>query len=263
MRSFTPFETAGRARVTWLTVILLASVAWLAGAAALQAQDLAVPEAEEGESIFMLLVKGGPVMIPLGLCSLIALTMSFERFISLGRGKVLPVASMAELEEASRTRDGIHNKGKALAYVRQREGEFFRVLERSLLQLDRGREAAESSYADAAIRLVSRMRRSLRALRVIGTVAPLLGLLGTVVGMIRAFQTVATTSGSLGRPEMLAKGIYEAMVTTAAGLAIAIPTLVVYFYLLNRVESISDELEVRGEEFLSHFFDAETDAKKA
>jgi biopolymer transport protein ExbB len=87
------------------------------------------------------------------------------------------------------------------------------------------------------------MRKRLRSLVVITALAPLLGLTGTIFGMIRAFQTVALSSEALGKAELLARGIYEAMITTAAGLLVAMPTLVLFHFLAGRVEQMAHELD--------------------
>jgi biopolymer transport protein ExbB len=94
------------------------------------------------------------------------------------------------------------------------------------------------------------MKRSLRGLSIIVTVAPLLGLLGTVYGMISAFETAS--SAGVGKADVLAKGIYEALVTTAAGLTIAIPVLLVFQFLNNRVDTIIDKLDEMGIDFMTH-----------
>jgi biopolymer transport protein ExbB len=80
-------------------------------------------------------------------------------------------------------------------------------------------------------------------LQVIGAIAPLLGLLGTIFGMIQAFQTVATSAEALGKTELLAKGIYEAMVTTAAGLLVAIPSVIGYHWISAKIETLVAEMD--------------------
>ena len=94
------------------------------------------------------------------------------------------------------------------------------------------------------------MRKYLRVLSVIAAVTPLLGLLGTIMGMIRAFQTVATSAEALGRTELLAQGIYEAMITTAAGLSVAIPVLIVYHWISGKVERLVADLDLDVTDFV-------------
>jgi biopolymer transport protein ExbB len=94
------------------------------------------------------------------------------------------------------------------------------------------------------------LRKRLRLLSVIASVAPLLGLLGTVTGMITAFQTVAASAEALGRTELLATGIYEAMVTTAGGLIVAIPTLLAYHWISSRVDHLVAEMDTVTVDFI-------------
>jgi biopolymer transport protein ExbB len=101
----------------------------------------------------------------------------------------------------------------------------------------------EKQAQAAGEREVVRLKKNLRVLSVITSVSPLLGLLGTITGMITAFQTVATSAEALGRTELLAKGIYEAMITTAAGLMVAIPTLIAYHGFSAKVDSLVHEID--------------------
>lgn len=222
---------------------LLAFLAGLLAAPELLAQEAS---GEASLSAFDLLLKGGPVMIPLGICSVVALTVAFERVLGLSRRRVLPESFQDELRSSLDKSHGDVRKARDLC---ERDGSLYARV--TAFTIDQWRErprVVESAFAEAAGREVGRLRRSLRSLKTIASISPLLGLLGTVIGMIRAFQTVALSSGSLGRAEMLAQGIYEAMVTTATGLAIAIPTLIVYTYLNNRVDTYADELELAGNE---------------
>ena len=112
-----------------------------------------------------------------------------------------------------------------------------------------GREAVEKAIDDVGSREADKMKRSLRPIKNIAMVAPLLGLLGTVYGMIEAFQ-VTSESGGTASTALLAKGIYEALVTTAAGLTIAIPVLLLYNFLSGRVDRLIDEIDEAGSEFV-------------
>ena len=101
------------------------------------------------------------------------------------------------------------------------------------------------------------MKRSLRGLSIIASVSPLLGLLGTVYGMISAFQTASAVG--MGKSDVLAKGIYEALVTTATGLTIAIPVLLLYQFLSGKVDTIVDDLDEMGMEFMNNCVDESED----
>jgi len=97
---------------------------------------------------------------------------------------------------------------------------------------------------------VLKLRKYLRVLAVIASIAPLMGLLGTIFGMIQAFQTVAASGSALGRTEMLAMGIYQAMITTAAGLLVAIPVLIAYHWIVAKIERLVMEIDQMTVEFI-------------
>ncbi|MCL4157087.1 UNVERIFIED_CONTAM: hypothetical protein GTU68_055810 [Idotea baltica] len=113
-------------------------------------------------------------------------------------------------------------------------------------------EESEKAAEDAGRRELTRLASGLRPLVVVATIAPLLGLLGTVWGMIEAFANIASKDG-LGRPELLAGGISQALVTTAAGLAVAIPTQAFYYYFRGRIDRfarLAEDTQLRIGEIL-------------
>ncbi len=194
-------------------------------------------EPEALGSVFELATRGGIMMIPIAVCSLIVVAVVAERVSVLRRAKVVPPEFRSSFDKAGSNADAAR---KACG-----EGDHpaSRVVLAGLDKLGHVREVIEKHIASAGEREVYLMRRRLRALTVIGAIAPLLGLTGTIFGMIRAFATVAESGESLGRAEMLAGGIYEAMITTAAGLLVAIPTVVCYHWLAGRVERLTRELD--------------------
>jgi biopolymer transport protein ExbB len=196
--------------------------------------------------MFSLIRKGGVVMIPLGLASVLALAFAIERFISLRRDKIIPPDFMKRIVELVETDP---SGDAAIKFCAQTERPAAHIMKAGLLGLLKSGDAAEKAIEDAGAREASKMKRSLRILSVIATVSPLLGLLGTVYGMISAFQTASAVG--MGKADVLAKGIYEALVTTAAGLTIAIPVLLAYQYLSSRVDSIVDDLDEIGIEFMT------------
>jgi len=117
-----------------------------------------------------------------------------------------------------------------------------RVVAATLEQAALAPSVREKRVEDLAALEVKRLSGNLRPLMIIYVVAPLLGLLGTVWGLIEAFATVATKN-ALGRPELLASGVYQALVTTAAGLSIAIPAVIAYYHFKSRIEDFSRGLE--------------------
>lgn len=208
--------------------------------------------AQEGETMFSLIVKGGPVMIPIGIASIVALAITVERFISLRRDQVIPPDFMDGLAEAWGA-DRRSTSG-AIGYCEQVGGAVGSIFKAGIQRLQKGEDAVEKAIEDAGYREADKLKRSLKGLTIIAAVSPLLGLLGTVYGMIDAFQT-ATIKGMEGGggAETLAQGIYEALVTTAAGLTVAIPVLLLYQVLNAKVDRIVDDLDEMGIEFMSSY----------
>jgi biopolymer transport protein ExbB len=136
-----------------------------------------------------------------------------------------------------------------------------RIALAGLRKLPRGPEAVEGAVEDAGAHEISKLRRNLRLLYGVGAVAPMLGLLGTVWGMITAFQ-VASVQG-LGKAEHLATGIYEALVTTFAGLLVAIPTVIFYYYFLSKIDALVHDMNELSIEFVEHTTDPDQDRPPA
>lgn len=191
------------------------------------------------QSVWDFVVKGGPMMVPIGLCSLVVAAVALERFISLRRTRVIP-AGFEEEALGQIDRGGVLGAGE---WCRGHGSPVARICAAGLSRLPLGIDAAERHAVEAGGREVQLLRRRLRALAVVASVAPLMGLLGTIFGMIRAFQTVALSGEALGRTELLARGIYEAMITTAAGLLVAIPALVLHHWLTARIESLVGDMD--------------------
>jgi biopolymer transport protein ExbB len=194
-------------------------------------------------TFLQLLIKGGIFMIPIGLCSLAAVALILERMIALRRKVIIPPGFLDGLAKV-----GLSNRQAAMEYCRNSKAPVGRVIAVGIRKLPQGEEAVEQAIEDAGANEVSKLRKNLRALYSIATISPLLGLLGTVWGMIQSFQ-VASARG-LGKAELLAGGIYEALVTTLAGLMVAIPVLVFYYHFLGRIDRIVAEMNDVSERFL-------------
>lgn len=199
--------------------------------------------------------RGGLMMIPIGLCSLIVVAVAVERASVLRRGRILPRNFRKGLDRAM---DRAGDEGGSLddvvaagrAYCKKRMSPAARLILAGLEKMGHAPEVVEKHMAAAGEDEVFLMRRRLRSLVVIAAIAPLLGLTGTIFGMIKAFQTVATSAEALGKTELLAEGIYEAMVTTAAGLLVAIPTVIVYHWLSGKIERFARDLDRLGVSFI-------------
>ncbi len=204
-------------------------------------------------SVWDFVRKGGVMMIPLGLCSLVALTVVFERLISLRKRRIMPAGFVDGLREKL-GKDPSDAK-PAIAYCQQDGSPLANVFAAGLKRLASPLDVVERHIEEAGQREVIKMRKYLRVLAVIAAVSPLLGLLGTIIGMIVAFQTVATSGEALGKTEMLATGIYQAMITTAAGLVVAIPALICYHWLTARVQAIVIDLDQTTMDFIDELHD--------
>ena len=184
-----------------------------------------------------LLKKGGYTMIPLGLCSVVALMVTLERFISLRRKKVLPDALVSASERYWRSGDF-----EGAAQVCERfDSPLARVLQAGLARRRLGLGEMERAMVGAGQHESTVLSRNLRGLGVIANLAPMLGLFGTVVGMIRAFDVISRAG--TGNPNLVAEGISEALLTTAAGLLIGIPALAAYHFFRSRSGRLLFEME--------------------
>jgi len=199
-------------------------------------------------TIWDFVVKGGPMMIPIFICSLFAFGVFVERLSSLGKTTIIPPDFLDGLHEIMRspTRD----RSAALAYCYDSKSPLGPILAAGIKRLDATPELMEKHVQDAGDRSLLTLRKNVRVLTVIASICPLLGLLGTIFGMIDAFQTVAISGEALGKTELLAEGIYEAMITTAAGLLVAIPVLIGYHYLSARIDGLVTEMDQLTVDFL-------------
>lgn len=191
------------------------------------------------------LVKGGILMIPIVACSVIALAVFFERAWTLRGSRNLPKELVRRAEELVR-RGQIE---EAMALCRRSRSPMGAVIQAALRHAGQGRDTVKEAVEEVGRREAAHLERYVGILGTVANVAPLLGLLGTVSGMIKAF-TVISVQG-VGNPASLAGGISEALITTAAGLTVAIPAFVAYRYFLGKL----DRLILGLEQYALHFVD--------
>ncbi|MCP5328756.1 MAG: MotA/TolQ/ExbB proton channel family protein [Steroidobacteraceae bacterium] len=180
---------------------------------------------------------GGPLMWPIILCSVVALGIMVERMWTLQTSRVMPpglLQKIWQLVESGQVTD------KVVAALEQ-NSPLGRVLAAGLASRHRPRAVMMERLQDTGRHVVHELERFLNTLGTIAAVSPLLGLLGTVTGIIKAFNAI--TVGAMGDPRALSGGISEALITTAAGLLVAIPALIAYRYLRGRVDRIVIEME--------------------
>lgn len=206
-----------------------------------RAQDAPPPIRPEA-TLWEVVVSGGPVMIPLGLLSVIAVMLVLVYFFTMRRGAVVTKRYMTTADALLRKRDylgllAISNRHReAVARIMQRTLDF--ITQHPEATFAEAREIAETE----GTRQAAALNQRIAYLADIGTIAPMLGLFGTVLGMIKAFSVVASDIVA-SRPIMLAEGVSEALVTTAAGLLIGIPAMAAYAFFRGRVQSLIAELE--------------------
>ncbi len=182
--------------------------------------------------MFELIVSGGWVMAPIIFCSVIALTIIGERFWSLRTSRVAP-KNLAIQVSSLYKQNALTIE--SLEKLRQNSA-LGRILANGLKNMNYEREVMKESIEEAGRQVAIELERYLNTLGTIASITPLLGLLGTVIGMIKVFAVI-TTAG-VGNPEVLAGGISEALLTTAAGLSVAIPSLMFYRFFRRRVDEL-------------------------
>ena len=212
----------------------------------------AVSDAVKVQSIWDFVVKGGPVMVPIGVCSLVALTVVIERLVSLRRGRIIPRDFQPTLTGLLGDR-GEGGRQKSLEYCQKHGTPIAAIFAAGIKKLGEPVELVERHIQETGQREVLKLRKYLRTLSVIAAISPLLGLLGTILGMIIAFETVAASAEALGRTELLAKGIYQAMITTAGGLIVAIPVVIAYHWFSARVEQLVAEIDAMVVDFIEEY----------
>jgi len=198
-------------------------------------------------SLLSLLGDGGILMLPIGFCSLILVMFSFERVMSLRRNRIIPRPFVRRILE--QLKSGEIDKREAYRLCKENKSPMADVFSAALRRWGRPSTEVEQAMVDAGERLGNRLRKYLRLFNGISTITPLLGLLGTVIGMIRAFNAIVVV-GAMGKPELLAAGIGQALITTAAGLTVAIPALIAYLYFTGRVEQILMRVDEHGQQIV-------------
>jgi biopolymer transport protein ExbB len=187
--------------------------------------------------VLELVMAGGFLMIPILLCSVVVLAICIERLYTLNRRKISPPHLLATVWQQLKADQLDTAKLKTL----KQSSPLGRILAAGLSNAYHGREVMKESIQEAASHVVHELERYLNTLGTIAAVTPLLGLLGTVMGMIKVFAEIMAQG--TGNASVLAGGISEALITTAAGLSVAIPALVMHRYFVGRIDGIVVELE--------------------
>jgi biopolymer transport protein ExbB len=187
---------------------------------------------------------GGWMMVPIIACSVVAVAIVLERLWTLQRKRVLPPSVTTQIWDWANSKqlDSQH------VQLVQQSSPLGHVLAAGIAYRNASREVLKEAIEDSGRHVVHDLERYLNPLGTIAAISPLLGLLGTVSGMIRAFTAI--TSQGVGNPAVLAGGISEALITTAAGLTVAIPSLIAYRYLRGRVDGLVVLIEKESIRFI-------------
>ncbi|MBK7652319.1 MAG: MotA/TolQ/ExbB proton channel family protein [Flammeovirgaceae bacterium] len=200
---------------------------------------------DQAISFWNLVMAGGPLMIPLVICSVIAIYIFVERLLTVNRANVSSDSFMGKIKEL--VVRGDINGAKILCA--QHDTPVARMIEKGVTRIGSPLKNIEASIENVGKIEVFRLEKNLSVLATIAGAAPMIGFLGTVIGMVSAFIAIAQEEGSVS-PKLLADGIYTAMVTTVAGLIVGIIAYLAYNYLVTRVSKIVHKMEYSSIEFI-------------
>jgi biopolymer transport protein ExbB len=209
------------------------------------AADSARAAASQGTSLLDVLILGGWVMIPLILLSILTIYLLIERLITIRNASSNPEAI------TDRVRDYVRNGDVegAITYCQKKDVPITRILKQGLERLGRPISEIQDAVQAAGKHETYELEKRTNLLASIAGIAPMLGFFGTVVGMIKAFQEIQNLQGNVN-PSVLAGGIWEALVTTAAGLLVGILALFSYNFLIGRIRRLTNDMERSATDFI-------------
>lgn len=187
--------------------------------------------------MFEIITAGGWLMVPIILCSILVIAIGAERFWTLDPKKIAPRHLLAQVWSWIKNNQLDASKLREL----KQSSPLGRILAAGLSNSRHGRDVMKDSIQEAASQVIHEMERYLTILSTIANIAPLLGLLGTVIGMIKVFTAIMLQG--TGNAGVLAGGISEALITTAAGLTVAIPAMILHRFFQRRVDTIVVTME--------------------
>jgi biopolymer transport protein ExbB len=202
-------------------------------------------QSSDSVSVLSLALKGGPLMIPIAISSIVAIYIFIERWLTVNRADKSPDSFMENIK-------GLVLKGDingAKIICSQFDNPVARMIEKGLSRIGSPLKTIEASVENVAKIELFRLEKNLSVLATISGVAPMMGFLGTVMGMVQAFISIAQEEGTIS-PKLLSNGIYEAMITTVAGLIVGIIAYLGYNYLVTRVSKLVHKMEYSSIEFI-------------
>ncbi len=200
-------------------------------------------------SLWQIFLAGGPVMWPILLCSIFALAIILEKIWYMHNIKIDTQQFLSDVLDKMKH----HQVKEALEICDKTKSPISHILKAGILKYDRPRAQIKEALEDASLYEIPRLEKNFPMLASIAHISPLLGLLGTATGMIRCFQSIQAKSASVYPvlPADLASGIWEALLATVAGLTVGISTLIVYNYLVSRINNFILEMEKTATELVN------------
>ncbi len=205
----------------------------------------ATPSGDATLSVIDLAIKGGWMMIPIILCSFIAIYIFVERILTINKANQNPDAFIGRIKEMVLKGD---IQGARLL-CSQFDSPIARMIEKGVARIGSPLKTIEASIENVAKLELFKLEKNLSILATVSGSAPMMGFLGTVIGMVQAFIAIAQEEGSVS-PKLLSSGIYTAMITTVAGLIVGIIAYLAYNYLVTRVSKVVHKMEYSSIEFI-------------
>lgn len=196
-------------------------------------------------NLWQLALKGGPVMIPIALCSIVGVYVFVERYLTLRKASRIDENFMPSIKDHMMN----GNIAAAKALCGQTDSPIARMIEKGIERIGKPLRDIEASIENVGKMELFKLERGVGILATVAALAPMLGFFGTVTGMVRAFYQMANAGNNVS-VTLLSGGIYEALVTTVAGLAVGIPALVCYNWLIGLIEKIVNKMEANSIEFI-------------
>jgi len=208
-------------------------------------------------NLFSMYLKGGVIMWPILLCSILGLMVVIDRFMILRKAKINIPAFMVRIRGYIKKKD----ISGAISYCMEENSPVSNIVRKGLKKYRLGHERVKESIENAGRQEISKLERGLPILASVAGIAPLLGFLGTVTGMISTFITIQNLQGA-ANPSDLAGGIWEALITTAFGLIVGIPALALYNYFQNAIKKLVGDMETVANDVVDIVQDTTADASE-
>ena len=210
-----------------------------------QAADTVGNVAQQSISVWDLTIKGGIIMIPIGILWVLAIYLFVERLLTINKANQNPDVFMQRIKEL--VTKGDINGAKLLCA--QNETPIARMIEKGIARIGSPLKNIEASIENVGKLEVFKLEKSLPTLATVAGAAPMLGFLGTVMGMVEAFIAISQEEGSVS-PKLLSSGIYTAMITTVAGLIVGIMAYLAYNFLVSKVQKVVHKMEYTSIDFI-------------